>query len=226
MFGEIGERVQSAARVRVRDHRLGELTPIEGVAVRRGDALERSCHRRAAPHLAGDRRAPSGQEVLGEAEVVRQHLLGRGPFLRDDRRHRIAVPRIPYGRQRRGRRKARFRSVATARPTPRRRRESSPPPSRAGESPPGRRTAAGVAAAGARPEALSPISSRPSQRIANRSLPMPLLHGSTTVRAMAAASAASTAFPPRWSIAMPACTASGCDVATALRASTGWRREG
>ncbi len=31
---------------------------------------------------------------------------------------------------------------------------------------------------------------------------MPLLHGSTTVKAMAAASAASTAFPPRWSIAM------------------------
>ena len=55
---------------------------------------------------------------------------------------------------------------------------------------------------------------------------MPLLHGSTTVSAIAVASAASTALPPRWSIAMPACAASGCDVATTLRARIGWRREG
>ena len=50
---------------------------------------------------------------------------------------------------------------------------------------------------------------------------MPLLHGSTTVSAIAVASAASTALPPRGSIAMPACVASGCDVATTLRAKIG-----
>jgi len=75
-------------------------------------------------------------------------------------------------------------------------------------------------------DAFKPVSSRPSQTIAKRSEPMPLLHGSTTVSAIAVASAASTAFPPRASIAMPACVASGCDVATTLSARTGWRREG
>ena len=55
---------------------------------------------------------------------------------------------------------------------------------------------------------------------------MPLLHGSTTVRVIAVASAASTALPPRASIATPACVASGWDVATHWRAKIGWRREG
>ena len=80
-------------------------------------------------------------------------------------------------------------------------------------------------AAGARPDAFRPTSSSPVHRIAKRSEPMPLLHGSTTVSVIAVASAASTALPPRASIAMPACVASGCDVATALRAKTGWRRD-
>ena len=47
---------------------------------------------------------------------------------------------------------------------------------------------------------------------------MPLLVGSTTVKQIAAASAASTALPPRWSIDSPAAVASGWLVATALRA--------
>ena len=54
---------------------------------------------------------------------------------------------------------------------------------------------------------------------------MPLLQGSTTVSAIAVARAASTALPPRASIAMPAWVASGCEVATALRAKIGWRCE-
>jgi len=53
----------------------------------------------------------------------------------------------------------------------------------------------------------------------------PLLHGSTTVRVIAVASAASTALPPRASIAIPACVASGCDVATHWRAKIGCRRD-
>ena len=85
---------------------------------------------------------------------------------------------------------------------------------------------AGDHAAGARPDALSPTSCRPSHRIANRSEPMPLLQGSTTVSVIAVANAASTALPPRMSIAIPACVASGCDVATAFCANIGCRRDG
>jgi hypothetical protein len=62
--------------------------------------------------------------------------------------------------------------------------------------------------------------------MANKSEPMPLLHGSTTVSVIAIASAASIALPPRSSIATPACVASGCDVATTLSAKIGWRRDG
>jgi hypothetical protein len=59
----------------------------------------------------------------------------------------------------------------------------------------------------------------------NASLPMPLLVGSSTVSEIAVASMASTALPPLSSMRRPACAASGCDVATALRASTGMRWE-
>ena len=81
--------------------------------------------------------------------------------------------------------------------------------------------------AGARPEALRPCSRRVagSHRMQNRSLPSPLLHGSVIVSAIAAASAASTALPPLASMERPACVASGCDVLTTLRASTGCRFE-
>ena len=54
---------------------------------------------------------------------------------------------------------------------------------------------------------------------------MPQPVGSTTVSAIAAATAASTALPPRISIAMPACEASGCEVAIASRPNTGERAE-
>ena len=56
---------------------------------------------------------------------------------------------------------------------------------------------------------------------------MPFEVGSTTVRAMAVASAASTALPPARSTSSPAWAASGWLVATApLVAKTGSRREG
>jgi hypothetical protein len=54
----------------------------------------------------------------------------------------------------------------------------------------------GVQPAGERPEAFSPCSCLPSQRIANASDPIPLPDGSTTVSVMAVAMAASTALPP------------------------------
>ena len=49
---------------------------------------------------------------------------------------------------------------------------------------------------------------------ANASPPMPLEVGSTTVSAAAVAIAASIALPPLRIISIPACEASGCDVAT------------
>jgi hypothetical protein len=61
--------------------------------------------------------------------------------------------------------------------------------------------------------------------MAKASLPMPQPLGSTTVSAMAAASAASTALPPASSMRSPACAASGCEVLTTWRPSTGERRE-
>ena len=65
----------------------------------------------------------------------------------------------------------------------------------------------------------------PSQTMANMSPPMPFITGSTTVSAIAAPSAASTALPPASSMRSPACAASGWLVVTTLRASTGLRCE-
>mgnify|MGYP003609270794 CR=1 FL=1 len=79
---------------------------------------------------------------------------------------------------------------------------------------------AGVQPAGARPDAFRPCSSLPSHTIAKPSLPMPQPVGSTTVKAMAAASAASTALPPASNMRRPACAARGCEVLTTLRPST------
>src|SRR5690348_14248665 len=84
----------------------------------------------------------------------------------------------------------------------------------------------GVHAAGAGPDELRPCNCLPSHRIANESLPSPLLHGSHSVITAAAATAASTALPPFQSTRKPACAASGCEVDTTLRANTGTRTEG
>ncbi|ETH34015.1 tripartite tricarboxylate transporter family receptor domain protein, partial [Bordetella pertussis H897] len=80
-----------------------------------------------------------------------------------------------------------------------------------------------VQACGARPEAFRPCSWRPSQMMANRSPPMPFMHGPTTVMVMAAAIAASTALPPAASMRMAAWLASGCSVQTMFSPSAGMR---
>ena len=54
---------------------------------------------------------------------------------------------------------------------------------------------------------------------------MPFMVGSTTVSVIAADNTASIALPPRANMAAPAWDASGCEVDTTLRASTGWRAE-
>jgi hypothetical protein len=59
--------------------------------------------------------------------------------------------------------------------------------------------------------------------MAKASEPMPLETGSTTVKAIAVAIAASTALPPSASIRRPAWAASGCDVHTTFAARTGLR---
>jgi hypothetical protein len=75
-----------------------------------------------------------------------------------------------------------------------------------------------VSRAGERPEALRACSPPPAQAIANPSPPIPLLVGSTTVSAIAVATAASKALPPFLSISSPAWAARGWLVATQLRA--------
>src|SRR3954471_328591 len=85
------------------------------------------------------------------------------------------------------------------------------------------RKSSGVQPAGAGPEPLMPCSCLPSHKMANASLPNPLLTGSQIVMAAAAAIAASTALPPFHSMRRPAWAASGCEVDTALRANTGMR---
>ena len=62
---------------------------------------------------------------------------------------------------------------------------------------------------GARPDAFRPWIDFPSHKIQNASDPKPFPVGSTTVSVIAAARAASTAFPPKDSIDRPACAASG-----------------
>ena len=81
----------------------------------------------------------------------------------------------------------------------------------------------GVSAAGLCPLAFSPCRRLPSHTIANRSLPRPLPVGSTTVRVIAAASAASTALPPASSMRNPACAARGWEAATTFWPMTGMR---
>jgi hypothetical protein len=72
----------------------------------------------------------------------------------------------------------------------------------------------GSTAAGARPEPLRP-STVPSgsTTIAKQSPPIPVDCGSTTVSVADAATAASTALPPRFSTSIAESVASGCDVA-------------
>ena len=62
----------------------------------------------------------------------------------------------------------------------------------------------GVHALGDLPEAFNPTRFFPSHKIANASLPIPLLTGSTTVNVIAVANAASIALPPFLSICKPA----------------------
>ena len=188
----------AAVGARVRDHRFGELAAIERLALRRGDLLaaiapsrrRRSARRRAArARAAGSARRSPGRAA---APARRAPTSRRRPATPGSRRARSGSP------ARTGRRTAACRSAATAPPSRRRRRESSPSPSRVrgiavrpakrAGVPGGRRAARGVEA---RQLAAGP------RRCAKRSLPMPLLQGSTTVSAIAVASAASTALPPR-----------------------------
>ncbi len=83
----------------------------------------------------------------------------------------------------------------------------------------------GVAARGARPEALSAIGFLPGfEMIVKQSPPMPVIAGSQTHITAVAQIAASIALPPLRSISMPASEAAGCEVAIiALRPTTGER---
>ena len=83
----------------------------------------------------------------------------------------------------------------------------------------------GVHACGERPDEFRPCSALSSglHISANKSLPRPLLQGSTTVSAAAVAMMASIALPPARIIESPACEANGCVVETTLRVISGER---
>ena len=80
---------------------------------------------------------------------------------------------------------------------------------------PSRRTLSAENPAGARPEALSPITSPPGpvETSANMSPPIPVICGSQMPARTAAAIAASTALPPASSISTATLLVSGWDVA-------------
>jgi hypothetical protein len=79
---------------------------------------------------------------------------------------------------------------------------------------------------GAGPAASSPTTSLPVHRSANASPPIPVDIGSVTQRTAAAATAASTALPPRSNARRPARVASGWLVATIASPATADGRAG
>ncbi len=86
--------MQSAVRAGVRDHCFGEISAIESVAVRRGDLFQRRRDGGTRKPLADLRGTTVGQKMFGESEVVRQNVRGERPFFGDDGGHREAVARI------------------------------------------------------------------------------------------------------------------------------------
>ena len=121
---EIVARVRAAVRIRMRDHRVGELAAIERLAVRRRDRLERRGHRGRAKQLAGRRGAAVGRKCSASPSPCGIRRRRESPFVGDDGRNRIAVARVADRAARRGRRTAACRSAATTPPIRRRRRES------------------------------------------------------------------------------------------------------
>jgi hypothetical protein len=97
--GEVLARVQCAVGARVVGHRGGERPAVERVTMGVADRLERRREGLAGEGLAGQRCAPSRQEVLGEPQVVRQHRGGARPLRGDRRRHREAVAGMPDRRR-------------------------------------------------------------------------------------------------------------------------------
>ena len=159
--------------------------------------------RRVRNSLAGARRASVRHEAIGEARLAAS--TARRCF------HSSAMTGEtwkPFARRSRspartGSRNADCRTARTARPMPRPRPARSRSPSRAAASPQRRRNARRSHAAGERPDAFRPCSDVPSHRMRTRREPRPLPVGSTTVSAMAAARAASTALPPARACAGP-----------------------
>ena len=92
--GKVRFDVRGARCARVPHHRLRELAAVERVAIRLRDAFERRGHRGTGEALAGIRRAPVRREMLEPSKVARHVRKRERPFLRDDRRHEMAVARV------------------------------------------------------------------------------------------------------------------------------------
>ena len=90
---EIAQRMCTAVRLGVRDHRLGQFAVIERLALGRGDLGERRRQSGRGENLADGGRSAPRQEVLGESGHGAQDGHGLRPLVGDDRGYRITVAR-------------------------------------------------------------------------------------------------------------------------------------
>ena len=182
------------------------------------DQLVRAREPQIRERLADRRRAAAGHEDLGEAGVAMKLARAGRPCGADDLGHREALARVfDRRREQLAERQAPEARVQLA-PAVDGARHADGERARARGS--GRdlkpRSRSSVSDSGERPLAFKPCS-RPvaaSETIANKSPPMPQLVGSVSPSAAFAAIAASTALPPRRSVATPISVASGWLVAT------------
>ena len=89
--GEVGRGDRTAVFARVARRRLGDLAAVVGLAAGLRDEPQGARGGGKTKQLADTRRAPPGQEGLGEARQRRELGRGGGPFLLDHDRHRVTA---------------------------------------------------------------------------------------------------------------------------------------
>ena len=178
------------------DDPLREIAAVERFAARLPDRFERARLIRKAKPVAGGRGTPSRQERLREPGLPRQACHLALPDAGDHRSDRKSVARVFDGRTTERVERQRAEAARERRPRGDGSGNGDRRPAFGRASSRGRQSVSGVQDVGERPDPLSPCKRAPSHTSANASPPMPFITGSTTVRVMAAATAASTAFPP------------------------------
>ena len=82
---EIGWRMRTAVRARMRNHRSGEIAAIERFTARGRDFAECRRHGGAREPFTRQRRTTARHEVIVPAKIVRKNRRRGTPFFRDDR---------------------------------------------------------------------------------------------------------------------------------------------